>query len=164
MYAELSACVICASASSLKPVFVKFIPGLINSRFGNSGNSGTAGTDVSRKVKRQRSRSRKQEDAIELESGDESESGRKVFAEDDEVKLWSRPTFFKRGNESTLTKVQVSAEGGNFRGTHLEADHPDWTGTSRLESPVSRNNLEINVVHTAEVTYSPVERHPSISR
>lgn len=164
MYAELSACVICASASSLKPVFVKFIPGLLSSRFGYSSNDGTAGTNASRKVRRQRSRNHKREDAIELESGDDSESGRKPYAEDDEVKLWARPTFFKSGDDSALNKVHVSAMSGNFKETHLEADRPDGADGRPIQSPASRNNLEINVVHTAEVTYSPVERHPSMSR
>ncbi|KAK7756805.1 hypothetical protein SLS62_001250 [Diatrype stigma] len=173
MYAELSACVICASASSLKPVFVRCIPGLFSSHFGYSGESSGAGdgTGGSRKDRRQRSqskKSRKHGDAIELESGDErSESGRKGCCDEDEVKLWSRPNFFKRGDDSALTKVQVSVSKGdsNFSGSHVDTNHLDWRSgsTPPVDSPLSRTNLEINVVRSAEVTYSPIERHPSVA-
>lgn len=169
MYAELAACVICASASSLKPVFVRYIPGLFSSHFGYSGESSgvEGGTGGSRKDrKRQRSHSKKSckhGDAIELESGDErSELGRKDGCDEDEVKLWSRPNFFKRGDDSALTKVQVStAKGYQFAGPHVETNPVDWrTGsTPPVDSPLSRTNLEINVVRSAEVTYSPIERH-----
>lgn len=102
MYGELAGCVVGASASSLKPVFSKFLPQVFTSKLGYSGKS--TEPDEDRRVSNRTKITRKRGDAIELESGDESDSAR---LDDDEVKLWSRPKFFKRGNEHGLTKVQV---------------------------------------------------------
>ncbi|KAM5354876.1 hypothetical protein ACJ41O_001522 [Fusarium nematophilum] len=90
MYAELTGCVICASASSLKPLFTKLLPGLLSSRGHSYGNSHANTTKGSYAIKSRSHLSRKQPDAIELQSGDDSESGRKV-GDDDETKLWPRP-------------------------------------------------------------------------
>lgn len=40
MYAELAGCVICASASALKPFFTRFLPQLFDTAFPHSARSG----------------------------------------------------------------------------------------------------------------------------
>ncbi|KAK7752632.1 hypothetical protein SLS62_005401 [Diatrype stigma] len=88
-YAELAACVICASASSLKPFFRRFLPHLLTSglKYNTSGSRDVT-SGFSRGAKHGRSQlCRQPTDAYELESGDEGESGK--TKEEDEAKLWS---------------------------------------------------------------------------
>ncbi|KAF7551771.1 hypothetical protein G7Z17_g4807 [Cylindrodendrum hubeiense] len=156
MYAELTGCVICASASSLKPFFVRFIPGLFNSRVG--GYSGNSTGDISKgshPIRSRRQRSRTQPDAIELESGDDSESGRKV-GDDDEAKLWSRSGERSQGTGCT---VQVSAtRKPNKSGSYMHDPMSSDNSISRLSDPRA-----INIVSTTEVLI--VERRtPSSSK
>ncbi|KAF5663060.1 L-fucose permease [Fusarium circinatum] len=101
MYAELTGCVICASASSLKPLFKRILPNIFSSHGASySGPSGATGGSNALKSRKQLSR--KQADAIELQSGDDSESGRKV-ADDDEATLWPKPQqSFDNGNHQVL--------------------------------------------------------------
>ncbi|KAM0266801.1 hypothetical protein ACHAPA_006578 [Fusarium lateritium] len=142
MYAELTGCVICASASSLKPFFKRILPGIFSSHGASyAGPSGATGGSHAIKSSR-RQLSRKQADAIELQSGDDSESVRKV-TDDDEATLWPKPQqSFDNGNH----KVLVSAPGG-YSG--------DGSGknASRYGKNVRTDGIEI--VSTTEVMYSP---------
>ncbi|KAF4455780.1 hypothetical protein F53441_1979 [Fusarium austroafricanum] len=144
MYAELTGCVICASASSLKPFFKRILPNLFSSH-GNSygGPSGeTGGSNAIKSGRRQLSR--KQADAIELQSGDDSESGRKV-TDDDEATLWPKPQqSFDHGNHQVL----VTAPGGM----------PGVVGPGRNSASYhkkGRSDGGIEIVSTTEVRYSP---------
>jgi hypothetical protein len=108
MYAELTGCVICASASSLKPFFTRCLPGLFSSHGGSyGGNSHGNTTKGSYVLKSRRQLSRKQPDAIELRSGDDSESGRKIF-DDDEAKLWPRPVARHEDNAGCTVLVSTA--------------------------------------------------------
>lgn len=105
MYVELSGSVICASASTLKPLFTHFLPYLVRSRFtGTSGNgrsrdrTGAIELSSSRKANTKRSKKQQKKSvlrtngAFELDSGDESELGRKpTTSNEDETKLWTAP-------------------------------------------------------------------------
>ncbi|RYP13069.1 hypothetical protein DL767_010942 [Monosporascus sp. MG133] len=172
MYAELAACIICASGSSIKPIFVHFLPRVLRSRFAysshnNSGADGGAtprgGGGGSRAAIKSKLNRGKHGGAIELESGDDSsESGRKVMGEDDEVKLWTRPDF--RDGPGRI--VQVSAKGHNrSKRPFSDPNHPDRDGgiVHGADSPVPSSSLMgINVVHTTEVTsYTIPERSGS---
>jgi hypothetical protein len=142
MYAELTGCVICASASSLKPFFKRVLPGIFSSHGASYGgpSGATGGSHAIRNSRRQLSR--KQADAIELQSGDDSESGRKV-TDDDEATLWPKPQqSFDNGNH----KVLVSAPGG-YSGD----------GTAKNISRYGKNGRTdgIEIVSTTEVKYSP---------
>jgi hypothetical protein len=141
MYAELTGCVICASASSLKPFFKRIIPALFSSHGASYGPSGATGGSHAI-VNSRRQLSRKQADAIELQSGDDSESGRKVM-DDDETKLWPKPkSSFDNSNGNH--KVLVSATG-------------ESNGVGRSSSRFQRNGKSdgIEIVSTTEVLYSP---------
>ncbi|RYO74374.1 hypothetical protein DL764_010899 [Monosporascus ibericus] len=171
MYAELAACIICASVSSIKPIFMHFLPQVLRSWFGYSSHhqsSGTGGGATprgggSRAAIKSKLNRGKQGGAIELESSDDSsESGRKTMGEDDEVKLWTRPDF--RGEPGRI--VQVSAGGHNRSGRPFpDRSRPDWDGgtVDGADSPVPSSSLMgINVVHTTEVTsYTISERSRS---
>ncbi|KAF4960164.1 hypothetical protein FGADI_1183 [Fusarium gaditjirri] len=63
-YAELAGCVICASASSLKPFFKRILPGIFSSHGASYGGPSGA-TGGSNAIKSRRQLSRKQADAIE---------------------------------------------------------------------------------------------------
>jgi hypothetical protein len=141
MYAELTGCVICASASSLKPFFKRILPALFSSRGASYGPSGaTGGSHAMGNSRRQLSR--KQADAIELQSGDDSESGRKVM-DDDETKLWPKPKdSFDNSNGNHKVLVSATADG---------------SGVGRSSSRFQRNGKPdgIEIVSTTEVLYSP---------
>ncbi|KAI1071496.1 hypothetical protein LB507_005276 [Fusarium sp. FIESC RH6] len=143
MYAELTGCVICASASSLKPFFKRILPRLFTSNgasYGPSGNTG--GSHALGNSRRQLSR--KQADAIELQSGDDSESGRKV-GDDDEVTLWPKQqNSFDNGNPTGNHQVLVSGPAGG-------------AGMGRSNSRFQRAGKPdgIEIVSTTEVMYSP---------
>ncbi|RYP51413.1 hypothetical protein DL769_010816 [Monosporascus sp. CRB-8-3] len=172
MYAELAACIICASGSSIKPIFVHFLPRVLRSRFGyrsrhhSSGGGGGAtpggGGGGSRAAIKGKLNRGKQGGAIELESGNSSESGWKTMGEDDQVRLWTRPDF----RDELGRIVQVSAKGHNrSKRPFPDPTHPDWDGGTihGADSPVPRGSLMgINVVHTTEVTsYTISERSGS---
>lgn len=141
MYAELTGCVICASASSLKPFFKRILPAFFSSHGASYGQSGaTGGSHAITNSRRQLSR--KQADAIELQSGDDSESGRKI-TDDDEATLWPEPqNSFDNGNGNH--KVLVSAPGGVDGSAR---------GNSRFQKQGKPDGIEI--VSTTEVLYSP---------
>ncbi|KAF4984314.1 hypothetical protein FZEAL_465 [Fusarium zealandicum] len=111
MYAELTGCVICASASSLKPFFKQCLPGIFSSNAGTYGGpSHGSSTKGSHALRSRRQLSRKQPDAIELQSGDDSESGRKIY-NDDEVKLWPRPQTSYEDNGGHTVLIEGDAKG-----------------------------------------------------
>ncbi|KAJ4244742.1 hypothetical protein NW762_014318 [Fusarium torreyae] len=142
MYAELTGCVICASASSLKPFFKKCLPGMFSSHGASYGGASHGQTGGSHALKSRRQLSRKQADAIELQSGDDSESGRKV-TDDDEATLWPKPQqSFDNGGHTVL----VSAPRGDVAG-----------GSGRSNSKYHKKGREngIEIVSTTEVLYSP---------
>ncbi|KAF5974640.1 L-fucose permease [Fusarium coicis] len=142
MYAELTGCVICASASSLKPFFKRILPKVFSSH-GVSYGGPSRETGGSNAIKSRRQLSRKQADAIELQSGDDSESGRKVN-DDDEATLWPKPQkSFDNGNHQVL----VAAPGAG----------PGVAGSRRSNSHYHRNGKTdgIEIVSTTEVMYSP---------
>ncbi|KAH7254905.1 hypothetical protein B0J15DRAFT_559357 [Fusarium solani] len=112
MYAELTGCIICASASSLKPFFKKCIPGIFSSLGASYGGPSHNTTKGSHAIRSRRQLSRRQSNAIELESGDDSESGRKI-GDDDEAKLWPRPTAEDGGH----TVQEDAAKGINIVST-----------------------------------------------
>ncbi|KAM0304617.1 hypothetical protein ACHAPM_002719 [Fusarium culmorum] len=141
MYAELTGCVICASASSLKPFFKRILPTLFSSHGASYGPSGATGGSHAI-VNSRRQLSRKQADAIELQSGDDSESGRKVV-DDDETKLWPKPKE-SFDNSNGNHRVLVSAT--------LDSNEMGRT-SSRLQRRGKPDGIEI--VSTTEVLYSP---------
>ncbi|KAF5545791.1 L-fucose permease [Fusarium mexicanum] len=142
MYAELTGCVICASASSLKPFFKRILPNIFSSHGASYGGPSGA-TGGSNAIKSRKQLSRKQADAIELQSGDDSESGRKV-TDDDEATLWPKPQqSFDNGNHQVLvTAPRVSSS---------------IAGSRRSNSHYHRNGKAdgIEIVSTTEVMYSP---------
>ncbi|KAF4987656.1 hypothetical protein FGRMN_10247 [Fusarium graminum] len=140
MYAELTGCVICASASSLKPFFKRIIPSIFSSHGASyGGQSGAAGGSHGMKSSR-RQLSRKQIDAIELQSGDDSESGRKV-TDDDEATLWPKPQpSFDRG----INKVMISAPAEGSGGPRRNSSRFGKTGRTDV----------IEVISTREIKYS----------
>lgn len=87
MYGELAGCVVCASASSLKPFFVRYIPSLISSHFLSNGDSASAGNQLSREGKAGRMR----QDAYELDSLHGASAEKKGQSDDDEAQLWAGP-------------------------------------------------------------------------
>ncbi|KAH7123127.1 hypothetical protein EDB81DRAFT_847412 [Dactylonectria macrodidyma] len=131
MYAELTGC----------PFFVRFIPALFSSRVGgysvNSPGDITKGSSFG--VRSRRQLSRKQTDAIELESGDESESARKV-RDDDEARLWSDPG-------PTASRKS--------HGAHSKIRGPTCSGTSVYPPPVDTG---ITIVSTTEVLHDRARR------
>jgi hypothetical protein len=142
MYAELTGCVICASASSLKPFFKRILPSIFSSRGASYGGPSGA-TGGSNAIKRGRQLSRKQVDAIELQSGDDSESGRKV-TDDDEATLWPKSQqSFDNGNHKVLVTAPGVVSGA--------------AGSRRSNSHYHRNGKTdgIEIVSTTEVMYSP---------
>ncbi|RYP52910.1 hypothetical protein DL768_002006 [Monosporascus sp. mg162] len=164
MYAELAACIICASGGSITPIFVHFLPRVLGSRFGCSSyhSSGAASGTTPREgggggascaaIKSKLNRG-KQGGVIELESGP------KMMGEDDEVKLWTRPDF--RDEPGRI--VQVSIKGHHrSKSPFPDPNHPDWDGGTvyGADSPVPSSSLMgINVVHTTEMTsYTISER------
>ncbi|RYP42898.1 hypothetical protein DL770_011940 [Monosporascus sp. CRB-9-2] len=154
MYTELAACIICASGSSIKPIFVHFLPRVIRSPFGYSSyhqSSGTGGGTTSRgggslaAIKSKLNRG-KQGGAIELESG------RKMMGEDDEVKLWTRPDF--RDEPGRIVRVSAGGHNGSRR-PFPDPNHPDWNGGAVYGADLSvpsSSLMGISVVHTTEVT------------
>ncbi|KAF4964764.1 hypothetical protein FSARC_7363 [Fusarium sarcochroum] len=143
MYAELTGCVICASASSLKPFFKKCLPGMFSSHGASYGGPSHGATGGSHAMKSRRQLSRKQTDAIELQSGDDSESGRKV-TDDDEATLWPKPqqSFDNGGGHTVLVSAPRGAVGGG-------------TGQSNSRHHKKGNENGIEIVSTTEVLYSP---------
>ncbi|KAM5377919.1 hypothetical protein ACJZ2D_004823 [Fusarium nematophilum] len=149
MYAELTGCVICASASSLKPLFTKLLPGLLSSRGHSYGNSHANTTKGSYAIKSRSHLSRKQPDAIELQSGDDSESGRKV-GDDDETKLWPRPEGLEDdAGHTVLVSTNKAFPVHHDSRTRKNSHHQVGEGANRRG---------INIVSTTEVLYSPRER------
>ncbi|RSM14927.1 hypothetical protein CEP52_001115 [Fusarium oligoseptatum] len=142
MYAELTGCIICASASSLKPFFKKCIPGIFSSLGASYGGPSHPTTKGSHAIRSRRQLSRRQSDAIELESGDDSESGRKI-GDDDEAKLWPRPTAEDGGHT-----VQVSAPRQPFPTSY----NPKVRTHSYSQEDAAKG---INIVSTTEIQYSP---------
>ncbi|UZP38767.1 hypothetical protein NXS19_006583 [Fusarium pseudograminearum] len=141
MYAELTGCVICASASSLKPFFKRILPALFSSHGASYGPSGATGGSHAI-VNSRRQLSRKQADAIELQSGDDSESGRKVV-DDDETKLWPKPKeSFDNSNGSHRVLVSATVDSNEM-----------GRSSSRLQRRGKPDGIEI--VSTTEVLYSP---------
>ncbi|KAI0145068.1 hypothetical protein GGR57DRAFT_481286 [Xylariaceae sp. FL1272] len=124
MYGELACCVICSSASSLKPFFVRYLPALVSSRFNTSYGKSYRGItiELSQGTRNGRHLSHRQPDAYELESDSDSVQGKKV-PDDDEAKLWSGAEFRRQG-AGTTTRISTSKEVG------------------------------IDVVHTMEISYS----------
>ncbi|KAF5714423.1 L-fucose permease [Fusarium globosum] len=142
MYAELTGCVICASASSLKPFFKRILPNIFSSHGASYGGPSGA-TGGSNAIKSRRQLSRKQADAIELQSGDDSESGRKV-TDDDEATLWPKPQqSFDNGNHQVLVTTPGVGSG--------------VAGSRRSNSNYHRNGKAdgIEIISTTEVMYSP---------
>ncbi|RBA17947.1 hypothetical protein FPRO05_10965 [Fusarium proliferatum] len=142
MYAELTGCVICASASSLKPFFKRILPKIFSSHGASYGGPSGA-TGGSNAIKSRRQLSRKQADAIELQSGDDSESGRKV-TDDDEATLWPKPQqSFDNGNHQVLVTAPGVGSG--------------VAGSRRSNSRYHRNGKAdgIEIISTTEVMYSP---------
>lgn len=142
MYAELTGCVICASASSLKPFFKRILPGIFSSHGASYGGPSGA-TGGSNAIKSRRQLSRKQADAIELQSGDDSESGRKA-TDDDEATLWPKPQqSFDNGNHQVLVTAPGVGSG--------------VAGSRRSNSHYLRNGKPdgIEIISTTEVMYSP---------
>ncbi|KAF5019226.1 hypothetical protein F66182_8767 [Fusarium sp. NRRL 66182] len=90
MHAESTGCVVCASASSPKPFFKRCLPGISSSHGVSHGGPSQGATGGSHPIKTRRQLGRKQADAIGLQSGDDSESGRTV-GDDDETTLWPKP-------------------------------------------------------------------------
>ncbi|KAH6963047.1 hypothetical protein DER45DRAFT_609389 [Fusarium avenaceum] len=141
MYAELTGCVICASASSLKPFFKRILPGIFSSHGASYGGpSGATGESHVIKSSR-RQLSRKQADAIELQSGDDSESGRKV-TDDDEATLWPKP---QQSFDNGYHKVLVSGPGG-YAGDGAANNISRYGKNGRTDG--------IEIVSTTEVKYS----------
>ncbi|KAI8653982.1 hypothetical protein NCS56_01354000 [Fusarium sp. Ph1] len=141
MYAELTGCIICASASSLKPFFKKCIPGIFSSLGASYGGPSHNTTKGSHAIRSRRQLSRRQSNAIELESGDDSESGRKI-GDDDEAKLWPRPTAEDGGHI-----VQVSAPRQPFPSSY----NPKVRTHSYSQEDAAKG---INIVSTTEIQYS----------
>ncbi|KAL2674007.1 hypothetical protein Neosp_012453 [[Neocosmospora] mangrovei] len=143
MYAELTGCIICASASSLKPFFKKCLPGIFSSlgaSYGGPSHNTTKGSHV---IRSRRQLSRRQSNAIELESGDDSESGRKI-GDDDEAKLWPRPTAEDGGHT-----VQVYAPRQPFPSS--SSYNPKVRTHSYSQEDAAKG---INIVSTTEIQYS----------
>lgn len=141
MYAELTGCVICASASSLKPFFKRILPVLFSSHGASYGPSGATGGSHAI-VNSRRQLSRKQADAIELQSGDDSESGRKIV-DDDETKLWPKPKeSFDNSNGNHRVLVSATVDSNEM-----------GRSSSRLQRRGKPDGIEI--VSTTEVLYSP---------
>ncbi|KAJ3539711.1 hypothetical protein NM208_g5376 [Fusarium decemcellulare] len=148
MYAELTGCVICASASSLKPFFKRCIPGLFSSHGASYGGpSHPTPNGGSLAIKSRRQLSRKQTDAIELQSGDDSESGRKV-GDDDEAKLWPKPENSYDDNSHT---VLVSAPRQPFPTAYESRAR----GNSKSHHHSASKTKGINIISTTEIQYSP---------
>jgi hypothetical protein len=99
-FTEVNAAILCASIPALKPFFVKYIPGLLSSKFGSYGNGDYSSKNsrpfdpapAQNKLHRQA-----KEQAIELQSrddvSDDMDSRHKARLEnlnqnDDEAKLW----------------------------------------------------------------------------
>ncbi|KAJ4171391.1 hypothetical protein NW754_013160 [Fusarium falciforme] len=141
MYAELTGCIICASASSLKPFFKKCIPGIFSSLGASYGGPSHNTTKGSHALRSRRQLSRRQSNAIELESGDDSESGRKI-GDDDEAKLWPRPTAEDGGHT-----VQVSVPRQPFPSSY----NPKVRTHSYSQEDAAKG---INIVSTTEIQYS----------
>lgn len=97
MYGELAGSVVCASASSLRPFFVRYIPSLISSHFLSDRNSG----DPSNRLSRVGEVDREHRGAYELDSMDGVSVGKKHQRDDDETQLW-------RGS---VNAASVSADG-----------------------------------------------------
>jgi hypothetical protein len=173
MYVELSGSVICASASSLKPFFVRFLPSLLSSHFNGYSDNGrsrdrTGAIELSSSRRTGTTRSKTQKDlahnptrAFELESGNESESGRKIDTSDgDEKELWSgSPADRYRPDEPLegATFVTVSSKQAQERKTKatMKAHHPDWRSPTHIQdhSPIRTSN-GINVVRETEISYA----------
>lgn len=153
MYGELAGCVICASASSLRPFFVRYLPSLINSHFGSTGKSLGTSKQHSRGVGGSRLQiSRKQPDAYELKSHDDSSSSKEIVQEDDEAHLWLRQGEASCNVTTTLADKVVS------RKPSLDVATGRWIyNTARFPDLTSTRN-GINVVHTMEVSYSKPAR------
>ncbi|KAH7129585.1 hypothetical protein B0J13DRAFT_645576 [Dactylonectria estremocensis] len=153
MYAELSGCVICAFASSLKPFFVRFIPALFRSRLG--GDSDNSPGDITKGssfcVRSRRQLSRKQTNAIELESGDDSESGRKV-CDDDEARLWSDSG--PRAQDTTGSTVLFSRSRISHE-AHSKIRGCISSDRSAYSPPI---NTDITIIFTTKVLRDSVGR------
>ncbi|KAL8408446.1 hypothetical protein RB594_007040 [Gaeumannomyces avenae] len=141
MYAELAGCVICASASALKPFFTRFLPQLFGTAFSRSAGSGDGGTGlelskgggagasmgsrVQRKTRRQMSQG-----GIELELGNDSEERLAQGRRDDGDR---RPS-------ETLISVESSSALGRAP-QHLS----DWT--------IAEDMSKINVSRQVTLSY-----------
>ncbi|KAK7429765.1 hypothetical protein QQZ08_003610 [Neonectria magnoliae] len=153
MYAELTGCVICASASSLKPFFTRCIPGLFSSNAGSYARTSNRGsTKGSYTIKSRRQLSRKKPDAIELQSGDDSESGRKI-CDDDEAKLWSKPSGH---DDNSRVANFVSAE-DKPKQAYAKTYDSRMRSNSNSQSQALSGMGGINIVSTTDILYNPRE-------
>lgn len=153
MYGELAGCVVCASASSLRPFFVRYAPAYLRSLVGGAGSgagSAAGGPTGSGQGQGKGRLSRRgtgkvgrgaPDDAYELSSQDGSESGgkqRRGVEDGEEAQLWPCT--------KTSNIVSVSAERDVSRGLPGTGPHGAWANDGA-------GNV-INVVHTADVSYS----------
>lgn len=150
MYAELTGCVICASASSLKPFFTRYLPGLFGSHIGSStGPSHTGATKGSYATRSRRQQSRKQPDAIELQSEDDSESARKINY-DDEAKLWPQSD----SQQSQTVMVSAKKPKRSFSKYASRSGSSSNSQATNNPSHLTPSHRGINIVSTTEVLYS----------
>ena len=146
-FAELAACVVCASASSLKPFFRRFIPQLFTSGLRYTNDSRDPTTGFSRGTNFRKSQmGRKPPDAYEFESADDGDSARRVKGED-ETRLWSGNPL--RPQEDVDRSILISSDRDRTLSAMGRA-----LSVRRSETPLD-DDKGINVVREVRVAYGP---------
>ncbi|CAI6287712.1 unnamed protein product [Periconia digitata] len=116
-FAEVDVAIVCASAPALKPFFVKYVPGLLSSRWGSShdpksygGKSNPSGIHVLQTISQQRTR-KSNKNAYELHSRDDlSEEEIKHGHVDDEARLWNARDMKHGGLHGPVTDSRQTVD------------------------------------------------------
>lgn len=149
MYGELAGCVVCASASSLKPFFVRYLPTLLSSRLGTSGTTALSASNHNQHQLSRGGGTRRQwrggrvesGDAYELTSHDGLEGGGSSSS-------WGAGPGAK--GEGYEISVSVDKDAVQAR---WKASIDGGKGGTAADVPMSPT-IGISVMHTTEISYS----------
>ncbi|KAI0019218.1 hypothetical protein F4780DRAFT_454421 [Xylariomycetidae sp. FL0641] len=164
--AEISGSVICASGSSLKPFFARYLPALLSSGL-RGGGGGAASSSSPRRhhhppppaldgsVSKRAARA----EAYELDSGDEEEGGKKRHRrhdhhdEGDEEEEEEQARLWTSASRNILISANCNHSSGSGRSS---SDHVVGGGGGRKKT--TRDGIAVTVTKELEISYKA--QHP----